>query len=470
MKKNKNKIIIVITIIFTILCCTLPMGLSPMWNGKKPEHRNQYELLADSILNGHLFIDYKDIDKKLLRMENPYDPDARNCLDVKVHWDHAFYGGKYYVYFGIAPVFLTFIPYKIITGHTLTTYHSTQIFVAFYIIGVFALFYFIYKTFFKKLKLLHYLLLSMALSVLSIWSSIGRPALYSTAIVSGLCMAIWSLYFYMKAVYGNNNLNKSVVLATIGALFGATTFACRPPIGLFNILTIPLLIEFFKKYGFNKKNFFKIMIAIIPYIVVASLLMVYNYVRFDNVFEFGQSYQLTSADQHKYLNILSRINILTLVKELFLNFFLIGDYTKVFPFVGISGVFINFPILIIPYILIFNKKFVKKIKEKDLFLLYVFLMIVPLLVTILDIMSAPNLGERYRLDEYYLLSILTFIAIANYYSIHTKNRILNWLIILILGLTIFKCILLFMVPLDYNITDYYKSINPKINNIIFFWK
>ena len=48
----KWKVITAITAIFTVLLCTLPMNLSPMWNGEIPEHRNQYELLADSMLNG----------------------------------------------------------------------------------------------------------------------------------------------------------------------------------------------------------------------------------------------------------------------------------------------------------------------------------------------------------------------------------------------------------------------------------
>lgn len=49
MKKN---IIIIIAIILTILLADLPMGLSPEWNGENMYHRNQYELLAESMLKG----------------------------------------------------------------------------------------------------------------------------------------------------------------------------------------------------------------------------------------------------------------------------------------------------------------------------------------------------------------------------------------------------------------------------------
>ena len=203
------KIIIFISMIITILICILPMGLCPIWNGEIPEHRNQYEIMADSLLKGHIYMDYGEVDQKLIDMENPYDPDERDKLGVSYYWDHAFYKGKFYMYFGIAPVILNFIPYKIITGKSLTTYRSTQFFATMFIIGMFSLFYFICKKFYKSTRISTYILLSVSLSIISIWVSILQPALYCTAIVSGLCMAIWSIYFFLKAAYDDCSENKS---------------------------------------------------------------------------------------------------------------------------------------------------------------------------------------------------------------------------------------------------------------------
>lgn len=55
---RKNYIKIVAVVIITVLVCTLPMGLSPFWNGEIPEHRNQYEIMAYSLKNGHIYMDY----------------------------------------------------------------------------------------------------------------------------------------------------------------------------------------------------------------------------------------------------------------------------------------------------------------------------------------------------------------------------------------------------------------------------
>ena len=32
------------------------------------------------------------------------------------NWDHAYYKGKYYVYFGVVPAILFYLPYYVITG------------------------------------------------------------------------------------------------------------------------------------------------------------------------------------------------------------------------------------------------------------------------------------------------------------------------------------------------------------------
>lgn len=118
-----------------------------------PGHRDQYERMAQSILNGHLYLEYEDVDPRLSEMENPYDPQARKELGIYYHWDHAFYNGKYYMYFGIVPVFLLFLPYQLLTGNALTTYKATQIFTVGTILAIFALFDFLRKNFFLKCHL-----------------------------------------------------------------------------------------------------------------------------------------------------------------------------------------------------------------------------------------------------------------------------------------------------------------------------
>ena len=79
---RREKITIGVVLVILILLCTLPMGLAPGWNGEDPGATNQYELVAEAILNGHINIDNGDVDPLLLQMDNPYDPQARVDLGL----------------------------------------------------------------------------------------------------------------------------------------------------------------------------------------------------------------------------------------------------------------------------------------------------------------------------------------------------------------------------------------------------
>jgi hypothetical protein len=283
-------------------------------------------------------------------------------------------------------------------------------------------------------------------------------------------MAIWSLYFFIKSVYDEHSENKSIMLAFFGSLFGALTFACRPPIGFINILVIPMLIHFLKKHKINRKLIGKLIFAALPYLIIGALLMTYNFVRFDSPFEFGQTYQLTMADQHNYNNLFANLDISDLLNGIRKNFFDTGSISDGFPFVAISGIFLNFPILALPFMMLFNEEFRKKLKENKLHIIYLILMILPLFVTAFDLLCSPGPGERYRMDEYYILAILTFISIINYYSISSdkSKKIFTYFINIFAVITIFKCVLLFLVPSDQNFTAYYPEVLPKISKFISF--
>ena len=221
---RKGRLMIALVAAAVVLLCTLPMSLSPIWNGEGPAHINQFEVLAQSILEGHIHLNYDDVDPRLQEMDNPYDTAMRDALGVSYRWDHAFYNGQYYMYFGVVPVFLLFLPFRIITGASLTTYHATQIFTAFFILGIFALFRLLSRIFFRRMTLSVYLSLSAAVSVMSVWYSVSTPALYCTAISAGICMEVWSIFFFIKAVWDGDGRRKSTCMGVLGSLFGAFAF------------------------------------------------------------------------------------------------------------------------------------------------------------------------------------------------------------------------------------------------------
>lgn len=450
---NETRTFRVLTCLFvgaTILAGTLPMGFSPIWNGEIPEWRNQYEELAESMAEGH--IDLNDpVDPKLLEMDNPYDFNARVNQGVSVAWDHAFYNGHYYMYFGIVPVLLLFLPYRLITGSALTTFHATQFFSVLLILGIFSFFMLLIRVFIKKLPFCLYILLSVFASILSISIAISSPALYCTAIISAVCFAVWSLYFFMRAAYESETGKQKLLFLFIGGLFGALEFGCRPPIGLSNIIAIPLFIECLKDRKTTKPavTFF----TAIPYIAVAAGLMYYNQVRFDSVFEFGQSYQMTVTDQTHLGDNISVISSLKTILYSIYYYFLKIDIGSILN-INEIGLFFSCPVL---WILIAAplKKIFQASEAKQAGVLFKTMLLALVIIIVIDNMWSPYPIVRYRLDICWLLGIMTFLAAGFYYKVADNKKQCISVIGLLTLLSTYFTILLIAFPHEQNFTSWY---------------
>lgn len=462
----KGKIVIIIACVLLILLCILPMDIAPFWNGQIPLHRNQYELLADSILNGHIYIDY-EVDPKLLTMDNPYSWKDRINNEVIYHWDHAFYNGHYYMYFGVVPVFLLFIPFKLITGRTLVTYHATQFFVMMSIIAFFLLFYLIAKKYFSKLPLCVYLMVTSAVCLITLGYCVQAPALYCTAISGAICCMLWSILFYFYAVMYAKKTMWQMIFAVLGALAGALAFGCRPPVALGNLIAIPLAIQYAKDNK-GKQLVRKFIVVAIPYIVIGALLMLYNYLRFENPFEFGQAYQLTSSDQTVYTNVSERIDIAALLSGIIYNFFDTEPISKVFPYIKYGGFLITYPIMWLMTLYFAQDKVREAFKRDKIKLLVWFVALVPIIITLFDTYWAPGLCERYRLDSYYILGILAFFAIGyRFKSIEKKDTTVSVVCVFSVISMLFT-FLLFMQPCDANFAEYFPEAADVVRKAIMF--
>ena len=465
--KSKDYYIILLTLISVILICILPMSLSPYWNGtyKIVADMQQYDRLGEELLQGHLYIDNNDIDPVLEALENPYDVSARKYSGAKYHWDEAYYNNHYYMYFGIVPTIILFIPFKVLTGQALLSYQATQVFAALTIIGFFYLFYVLCKQYFRKFPFSMYLLLSSVFSIISIGYSISAPALYCTAIVSAVCMMVWSIICFLKGAWFEKYEKKSTIYLFSGAFFGALAFGCRPPVALANLIIIAVIAEIYQdKFIAKSEKIKKVICLLIPYLMVGSLLMLYNYARFDNVFEFGQSYQLTIADQHEYRDFWKTFNLRKLTIGLFLNFYAKDSFTDSFPFIQTNGVFFNFPLLLFSG-KIFSKQIVLVLKKHRIYLFTCLLFLIPIVISLFDIHWSPFLTERYHLDFYYLLCIDTFIALAIWLDVISESRrlFLLSLIVIFAFAAIVVEFLFFCIPYDGSYTVWY----PEVLNAIY---
>lgn len=467
-ESKRNAFFILAACLAVILAAVLPMSLSPVQNGELGIY-NEYELLADSMLNGHVYLDYDDVDPKLMEI-NPYDPVERKSANVSYHWDNAFYKGRYYMYFGVVPVILLFIPFKLVTGTSLLAFQATQIFVAAFIIGLFSLLHMLSMKYFREIKLGMFVFLSSALSVISVFDCIQTPAMYCTAISAGICMMIWSAYFFVKAVLVEQNEKKQVVYATLGSIFGALSFGCRPTTALGNLFFVALLVIYCvnNKAQSKIKLLMKVVIVIAPYFIVAAGLMFYNYIRFENPFEFGQSYQLTVADQTQYGSLIENFDLIGVVNAILWNYIYYTPLSDKFPYIEQGGFLVCYPIfwlISIVFIIVFANNYINKKAEKRMI---IWAMLLTVIITVMISLWTPYMSKRYRLDIYYILSIIGFIVICVWYNSLKENgkKRLCCAVCYMSVLSLLMAFFLFCVPFDQDFTEINTGALEKIEEVI----
>ena len=132
--------------------------------------------------------------------------------------------------------------------------------------------------------------------LLKIHNQVPHPVLHCH--LCQLCLAIWSFYFFTKAVWLTEQEGKVLVLAEVGSLLGAMVFGYRPTLALGNLVVIPLLIAFLNGKLISLGLVLRLAGEALPYVILAAFLTVYNQARFGNFFEFRQSYQLKIIDQY----------------------------------------------------------------------------------------------------------------------------------------------------------------------------
>lgn len=259
--------------------------------------------MFDAFKKGRIDLDL-EVDSKLLALENPWDPTIRSSSGAKYYWDHAFYNGKYYSYYGPAPVILVSFPFYFLSGcnYVLTAFGLEVVGMAFLIPSFLLLLLEVFRTVQKQVRWGQYaffaaigLITTMMISAITFKDGSCHEAIYHVPDIYGLAFFDLFFFFVLRA-YREERL-RSVQLAFAGLFFVFLVFT-RPNLFLGVILSLPFLLALLFKKG---KPFGKRVLSFVPMFVVltigGALCCVYNYARFDSILEFGQSYQLNVTDQ-----------------------------------------------------------------------------------------------------------------------------------------------------------------------------
>lgn len=327
MKMGKS-ILLVLFFMFHLLCFGMLVRMNPFFQVEGPVNQQEYQKLAESLSQGKTYI-MEEPSPSLTKMENPYDYALRSQVMSESGegflWDYAYFEGKYYVYFGVVPELLFYLPYYLLTGSHLYNYQVIFIGAVCMLLGIMGIVYQVIKRYFPQTSLgVWYLLTEIIVMGSGLIYMCKRPDMYTVPIIIGLGLGLLGVWSFLCIEKKDEH---SLLFVTIGSLCMAMIAGCRPQ--LFLMVLLPVL--FFHKYIFSIKNFktsagIKVSIAFfIPMFTIACLLMYYNYIRFGSVFDFGANYNLTFNDMRNRGLVLERIP-LGIVAYLFAPIKLILDF------------------------------------------------------------------------------------------------------------------------------------------------
>ena len=123
-KKQKAflSLLLVLTIAFSFFVCAV--SIENEWDFDYPLQKSVddygcYPQMFDAFKKGQLNID-TDFDLSVFEtLDNPYNPQQRFEATGETHgvyWDRAYFDGKLFSYFGVAPIFIIYFPFYFLTG------------------------------------------------------------------------------------------------------------------------------------------------------------------------------------------------------------------------------------------------------------------------------------------------------------------------------------------------------------------
>ncbi len=290
-------------VVIVLACAAVYFGTALQYPntafGRTPQ--GYYGLLAEGFRSGHLYAAIEP-HPALLALPDPYDPVAN--APYRVH-DMSLFQGKYYLYFGVTPVVLLFLPVRLLTGFYPTEPFAVAFFLTVGLGAGAALIGSVRRRWFPGAPAW---MAPLAVACLGLASPVGLLAqwaeFYQVPIACAYALHLLVLAALHRTLVGGPK--RTWWLAAASLLFGLSVGA-RPnylPGGLMLALAAwwvwrtsapPDAPE--RRAGARRL----LLAAFGPAAVVGAGLLLYNWLRFGSLTEFGVSYMLAGSKQTNYV-------------------------------------------------------------------------------------------------------------------------------------------------------------------------
>lgn len=400
-----------------------------------------YNHLTEALLAGKLHL-LGEPNPELIELPNPYDPSTNGHL----RWhDASLYKGKYYMYFGITPALVLYLPFKVLTGGTMTDTLASIIFMFGSVLWATLILFHIKNRYLKSIPR-WMLVTSIAVLGLGVAPSIVHKncGVYAVSVACGCFFLTGAMYWFIKAIDSNSYFTHALFL---GSTFLGLSVGGRPQYILSGIVILAIWFKILKNTPYmNWKKRLKEGVSLIaPFLICLLLLGTYNYLRFDCITEFGITYQV--GDINNSLNY--PLNINNIPANIYIQLFHYPKLDSVFPFIHhthlpaflrlpkfyylqpYTGLFTSIVFLFVPlfaWLLI-------KLNQKNSFSTYItfpkfemFIIALPTGINLVVTLLLYSCSKRYVVDLAVHLTLISSIFWSYFYIrfLPTLKRQLNW--------------------------------------------
>jgi tetratricopeptide (TPR) repeat protein len=256
-----------------------------------------YNLLVQGFRSGQLNVK-REAPPGLALLANPYDPaiNASYVWDTRyLSYEMSYYRGKLYLYFGVTPALVLFWPYAALTGHYLLHKEAVVIFFALGFLVTAGLLRAVWRRYFPEVSIwvaaAGILALGLATGTLELLSHCD---VYEVAKSCGFAFTMLALAAIWCALH---EPKRQVLWLLLASLAYGLAIGSRPSL-LFGVIILLIPVAQAWRAAIEPGSRWRIGLLLVaafgPVMLIGLGLMLYNNLRFDNPFEFGWHYQLTS--------------------------------------------------------------------------------------------------------------------------------------------------------------------------------
>ncbi|MGO9526458.1 MAG: tetratricopeptide repeat protein [Verrucomicrobiia bacterium] len=250
---------------------------------------NYYNLLVQGFRAGQLSLK-KDVPPGLAELADPYDPTANEvyrAAPYRLH-DLSYYKGRLYLYFGVTPALILFWPFAALTGQYLFHWQAVAIFCAIGFLASVGVLRALWRRYFTEVSVGVVAAGTLALGLATFTPLLlARCDVYEVSISCGYALTMLALAAIWKALHEPERRGWWLAAASLTYILA---MGARPSL-LFS--AVILLVPVVQAWRERRKIWVLLIAATVPIILIGLGLMLYNALRFDNPFEFGQHYQLS---------------------------------------------------------------------------------------------------------------------------------------------------------------------------------